>query len=137
MQRSTILVASADANQHQLIDLLLSQDAHELVPVTNAKDALAYLRSNTPDLSIFATDLPDLSGEALCRKSKAVSRLRAMPVVLLVAKQGHATATGAGTYLHQVQGRTGADAVVPMPLGDKDLRGRVNRLLSARETALS
>lgn len=133
MSEATILVASADANQRQLIDLLLSQDGYALVEVSSARDALAYLRENTPNLSLLSSELPDLSGEDLCRKAKAVSRLNAMAVILIVPRSHHAPAGN----LRQVRERTGADAVLPLPLGDKDLRGRVRRLLEERQAAVS
>lgn len=133
IEATTILIASSDESQRQLIDLLLSQDGYVLVEVSTAREALAYLRENTPAVSLFASELPDLSGEALCRKAKAVSRLNAMAVILIVPNARHAPAA----YLRNLQDRTGADAVLPLPLGDKDLRGRVRRLLVERRAALS
>ena len=133
MIEATILVASADANQRQLIDLLLSRDAYALVEVSSAREALAYLRQNTPDLSILASELPDLSGDELCRKAKGVSRLKAMAVVLIVPSSRH----DPGAYRRQLHEGAGAEAVLPLPLGDKDLRGRVRRLLEERQAAVS
>lgn len=128
MSPATIVLASADPRQRQLIDLLLSQDGHALVPFGTAREALAYLRTATPDLILLTIDLPDLAGDLVCQKVKGVSRLSKVPVILVARRPER----GAEARLRWHAQRVGADLLLPLPLGDKDLRGRVRRLLPKR-----
>ncbi len=126
MKTTTILITCADPIEFQLLDLLLSQDGYAIVRADTAREALKYLRENTPDLAILTLDLPDLGGDVVCRKIKAVSRLRDVPVVLLAALPPR----GMESKLRLTARDAGADLLLTYPLGDKDVRGRVRRLLN-------
>jgi CheY-like chemotaxis protein len=123
-----LLIAEPDALQRDLFDLLFAVDGFEITVVTNGADTLAYLREHTPAAIILAMDLPDIAGAAICQKAKAVSRLARVPVVLVAPR------TGAGAALddavRSVARRAGADLLVQKPLGDKNLRERVQRLIA-------
>jgi DNA-binding response OmpR family regulator len=123
-----LLIAEPDALQRDLFDLLFAVDGFEITVVTNGADTLAYLREHTPAAIILAMDLPAIAGAAICQKAKAVSRLARVPVVLVAPR------TGAGAALddavRSVARRAGADLLVQKPLGDKNLRERVQRLIA-------
>lgn len=125
MPREVVLVAEPDPLQRQLIDMLLAPDAMQLTMVDSGRQALEYLREQTPDVALLALDLPDMPGDEICSKVKKVSRLKYVPVIL-VAPQGD----GIGlAEEHRWRGEgSGADLVVPRPLGDKNLRERIRRL---------
>lgn len=126
MERARVLVAEPDEPQRQLIDVLLSVDAFEVDLTATGQEALSYLREHTPDAIVAAVELPDVDGFALCQKVKVVGRLARVPVVLVAGpKDGgvldEATRSAARTC--------GADLLVPRPLGDKNLRERLQRLM--------
>lgn len=126
MERRAILVAEPNQLQLQMIDLLLAADDFDVTLVETSEAALAYLREHTPAASLLAVDLPDIDGFALCQKIKVVGRLSRVPVVLL------ADASQRGGLDESTRSRAraaGAELVVQRPLGDKNLRERVLRLI--------
>jgi DNA-binding response OmpR family regulator len=129
MSTSTVLVADADPLQRQLLDMLLSVDAFDVTMVESGQEALAHLRSHTPDLVLLAIDLPDVGGNVICRKVKSVKRLMQVPVVL-VAPEPSAGATLDDATKREARD-VGADLLLQKPLGDKNLRERVQRLIAA------
>ncbi len=126
MDRATLLVAEPNALQRQLIDMMLSVDEMTVVVVGSSREALAYLRENTPTAMLFAIDLPDIDGFALCQKVKAVGRLAQVPVVLVADPSA---AGGVGEVIRARARSSGAQLVLQRPLGDKNLRERIARLM--------
>ncbi|TVR86072.1 MAG: response regulator [Trueperaceae bacterium] len=129
MSTSTVLVADADPLQRQLLDMLLSVESLDVTMVASGEEALAHLRSHTPDVVLMAMDLPDVAGSVICRKVKSVKRLMHVPVVL-VAPEPSAGGT-LGDSIKREARDVGADLLLQKPLGDKNLRERVQRLLAA------
>ncbi len=129
MTTTSILVADADPLQRQLFDMLLSVDAFDVVVVDSGAEALSYLREHTPHAVVLATDLPDVTGTVICRKLKTVKRLAHVPVVLVAPEPD------AGSPLSEALRRdarqAGADLLLQRPLGDKNLRERIQRLLTS------
>ena len=127
MNRRTVLVAEPDAAHRQLIDVLLSA-AFELTLVGDGASALAHLRGQTPDALILSTELPDVDGYTVCRKAKSVGRLEHVKVVLIA----DATARGGLDERTRARARSaGGDLLLQRPLGDKNLRERLENLLEA------
>lgn len=122
----TILLADPDPLQRQLVDMLLAQEQYHVVPAGNGRDTLEYLKEHTPNLAILALELPDVGGDVVCRKLKAVRRLSRVPVVLTTLPPGKG---GASSDLRQLARAVGADLLLQKPLGDKGLRDKVNQLL--------
>jgi CheY-like chemotaxis protein len=134
MSTKPVLVAEHDPMQRQLLDLLLAVDAMPIHLVASGEEALQYLREHTPAAAVIAIDLPDLPGATLCQKLKAVTRLASVPVVLL-APEPDPGATLSDSLRREARA-AGADLVVQRPLGDKNLRERLLRLIAgAREPA--
>jgi CheY-like chemotaxis protein len=129
MSLGSLLVAEADPMQRQLIDLLFSVDGSDVTTVESGAEALAHLREHTPSAVILATDLPDVPGTTICQKLKSVSRLAQVPVVL-VAPEPKAGAGVADTLRRDAR-LVGADLLVHRPLGDKNLRERLQRLINS------
>lgn len=111
--------------------LLLVHDC-AVVMAVNAREALAHLQDNTPDLVIASVNLPQINGFDLSRKLRGVRRLRNVPVILT-----------AGTDVALDEARTeadlaGADLLLRQPLGDKNLGERAVALIrTAREQQAS
>lgn len=126
-----LLVAEPDRLQLQLIDMLLSSGAFELTLVESGREALQHLKSQSPDLCLFALDLPDVAGDVICGKVRRVSRLARTPVILIAPQAGE---FGLSDQARARARKVGADLVLPRPLGDKNLRNRIQGLLDERET---
>jgi DNA-binding response OmpR family regulator len=126
MPAPVILVADRDLLQRQLIDLLLAEDRYLIVGVESGKQALEYVRENTPDLAILDLDLGDVSGADVCEKMKSVTRLNPVPVILTTVSRGGA---GLDAHTKSLVHFVGADLVLQKPLGDKGLRQRVGEML--------
>ena len=127
MSRRTVLVAEPDAAHRQLIDVLLGT-VFDLTLVGDGAGALAHLRGHTPDALVLATELPDVDGFTICRKAKSVGRLEQIKVVLV------ANASARGGLDEPTRGRArsaGGDLLLQRPLGDKNLRERLEQLLQA------
>lgn len=130
MSRRTLLVAEPDELQRQLIDVMLGAD-FDLTLVTDGPAALAYLREHTPDAMLLSTDLADVDGYTVCRKAKSVGRLEQAKVILVA---DNPTTGGLGEKVRSLARSAGADLLLPRPLGDKNLRERLERLLVAHPT---
>jgi DNA-binding response OmpR family regulator len=126
MERPAVLVAEPNQLQLQMIDLLLAADDFDVTLVETSEAALAYLREHTPAAALLAVELPDIDGFALCQKIKVVGRLSRVPVVLLADP---AEGGGLSESTRSRARAAGADLLLQRPLGDKNLRERLLRLL--------
>ncbi len=131
MPPRTILLVDADPLQRQLVDMLLAEDGPEIVNAGSGREALEYLKEHTPHLVIMALELPDIGGDVVCGKLKSVTRLARVPVLLTVELPKR---DGLSADVRERARSVGADLLLPKPLGDKNLRDRVRRLLSRWDT---
>lgn len=127
MSSSSVLVAEPDPLQRQLTDMLLDAGDFEVVIVGNGSEALAHLRTHTPGAVVLAEDLGDIRGSVVCRKLKSVRRLAHVPVVLVADEL---ESGGVLPERLKREGReAGVDLLLQKPLGDKNLRERLQRLI--------
>lgn len=132
----TVVIGEPEVGDQRLIDLLLSPDQYTVEIMSNGEEVAEYLRSHTPDLLVLDAMLPKLSGLEICGKMRRVSRLKHVPVVIVIdpkRQQGEFTPT----VLHEMAKLVKADAVLQKPLGDKNLRARVKELLSTKAGRIS
>ncbi len=122
----TILIAEDQEGQRVLLDMLLSLEGYELHMVEDGREALEYLKDNTPNLTILDVNMPHVNGIEVCERMRKNSRLREVPVIILTVLKDEHTATMARLVK--------ADALVVKPLGGKDFRGMVRELLD-KDTA--
>jgi CheY-like chemotaxis protein len=121
----TILVADDQEGQRVLIDMLLSLEGYRMVAVEDGREALAWLKGNTPDLVVLDVNMPYVDGTDVCRRMRGVSRLAEVPVVVLTAMRDEGT--------EEAVKAAGADVLVRKPLEGKDFRKQVRRLLARRD----
>lgn len=126
MADRTILLVDRDPLQRQLVDMLLAEDGYRIVNAGTGREALEFLKENTPHLVLMEIGLPDIGGDVVCRKLKSVSRLSGVPVILTSQAT---TRAGTSTDLKDVARAVHADLYLPKPLGDKNLRERTRDLL--------
>src|SRR5690625_4825676 len=129
MSQYSVLVAEAERAQQQIIEMLLSLRDCDVVESADAREALEYLRHNTPHLVIAAADLPQMSGLDISRKLRSVRRLKSVPVIITGpadtnTEEARSAATAAG-----------ADLYLTRPLGDKNLAARALALIETPRSA--
>lgn len=126
MAGAKILVADDTAGQRTLLEMLLGADGHEVHAVADGREALDYLKAETPDLVILDVAMPHVTGIDVCHRMKRVSRLKGVPVLILTAHGDART--------REMARMARADAVITKPLEGKDFRATVNDVLrGARE----
>jgi len=132
MASKQYLIAEPDEGQRQLLDLLLADGNSVIVAVETARQALEFLRANTPNLVVLAHELPDMPGTAVCKRLKAVQRLSNVPVIVTTVEP---EGLGISTKLREEAGQAAVDLLLPKPLGDKALKERARRLMQEAEAA--
>ncbi len=120
-RRAVILIADDEPAIRTLLELVLSSDGHEVQVVADGREALNYLKNNTPDLVILDVAMPFADGIDVCGRIKRIARFRATPVMLLTAYGDEQTRMKAELAR--------ADLVVSKPLSGKSLRQVVRELL--------
>jgi CheY-like chemotaxis protein len=120
---ATILVADDEPAVRNLLEMILGSDGHTVVTVADGKEALVYLKDNTPDLIVLDVNMPFLSGIDLCSRIKRIRRFQNTPVVILSAMNDQRTRDEAKGVK--------VDLFVNKPLTGKNFRKTVQDLLEA------
>ena len=101
-----------------LIELYLKNENYEVAKFNNARDTLAYISSDTPDLVILDIMLPDSDGLTICQK---IREAHTYPIIMLTAKDAETD---------KITGLTlGADDYVTKPFRPLELVARVKAQL--------
>ncbi|HRP48214.1 MAG TPA: response regulator [Trueperaceae bacterium] len=119
--KTRVLVADDAEGQRLVLDMLLSVDGYEVITVADGREALDYLKDNTPDLAILDVQMPHLTGLEVCHRMKRIPRLKDVPVIILTAYRDDHIVTQA-RMAH-------ADRIVYKPLEGKDFRATVREVL--------
>jgi CheY-like chemotaxis protein len=127
-QPATILVADDEPAVRNLLEMVLGSDGHTVVTVNDGKEALAYLKDNTPDLLVLDVNMPFLSGIEVCSRVKRIRRFQHTPVVILTAMQDQRTRDEALSVK--------VDLFVNKPLTGKNFRKTVQDLLEQSRAAI-
>ncbi len=120
-----ILIADDSDSIRNLLDMILTAEAHEVTQVSDGREALGYLKDNTPDLIILDVTMPFVDGLEVCSRIKRVGRLKLVPVIILTAHTDDAT--------RQKAQAVGADVLVHKPLSGKNFRNVVLEMLERGE----
>ncbi|MBO9308897.1 MAG: hybrid sensor histidine kinase/response regulator [Chloroflexi bacterium] len=125
-ERRTILYIEDDAHARNLVRKILQRD-FEVLTARNGLEGLDILKQRTPDLVLTDLNLPDLSGEVIAARIRAIAG-EALPIVAMTAhdeKQVRERALAAGCigYITKpIDSRTLAAAIHDF------LGGRIERL---------
>ena len=116
-----ILVVDDEPDLLELVRFHLTQEGFSVETATTGTDAMAELRRAVPDLAILDLMLPDMAGTEVCRRIRADSRLRSLPVIMLTAKSEE---------VDRIVGlELGADDYVTKPFSPRELTLRVRAVL--------
>jgi DNA-binding response OmpR family regulator len=125
----TVVVCLED---HETLDLFgdrLVADRYEVLPASNAVDALRLCRLHRPDVLILDTSLPEEAGFDLLRQVRGddPARGRFDPGMAIIALTDRA---GSG----QMSGGFGADDYVRRPFSYEELHARIKAVLRRRHS---
>ena len=122
-----ILVVEDDPASSRLISYTLERAGYQVLTAPNGLEGLGKAQEEEPDLVILDVMLPGLDGFQVCRRLRAESRTRHLPILMLSAKaQEIDKATGL---------KVGADDYLTKPADPSELVARVQNLLAQESTA--
>ncbi len=116
-----ILIVEDEAPLTELLRYNLESEGYEVEIVARGDEADARLRERVPDLAVLDWMLPGTSGIELCRRLRARTQTRALPIIMLTAR---------GEESERVRGlATGADDYIVKPFSIPEFMARVGALL--------
>jgi DNA-binding response OmpR family regulator len=120
--RPVVLVADDDEDILQLLTFLLESARYDVVQARDGEEALRLALDLVPSLAVLDAMMPGLDGFEVTRRLRSEGPTRHMPVILLTAR-AQASDVSRGIA-------AGADDYVKKPFDARDLKDRVERLLS-------
>lgn len=113
-----ILVVEDEVKILEVVTSLLQSRGYQALQATDGKEALMLFEQENISLVLLDLMLPDMSGEEICRKIRAKSRV---PIIMLTAKVEEE---------HLLKGlQMGADDYITKPFSLKELAARVEVVL--------
>jgi DNA-binding response OmpR family regulator len=113
-----VLVVDDEKQILEVTKAYLEKEGFRVMTAEGGKEALARFDVTPPDIVLLDLMLPDISGEAVCRKIRAKSKT---PVIMLTAKAGEEN-VAAGLDM-------GADDYITKPFSPRELVARVKAAL--------
>lgn len=116
-----VLIVEDDKKTAKFVAEALEASGYHALHVSEASDALEWLKTHQVELVISDVDMPGLDGMQFCRLLKENPATASLPVLLL---------TGLKDEAHKVEGlKTGADDYVTKPFSVREFLARVEALL--------
>ncbi len=116
-----ILVVDDNPLNVKLLAARLAREYYAVTTANNGTEALAAARADAPDLILLDVMMPDIDGFETCRRLRADSRTRHIPVVMV---------TALSDIEDRVKGlEAGAQDFLSKPIQDTALLARVRSLL--------
>jgi DNA-binding response OmpR family regulator len=125
----SVLVIEDDLDASELLTYNLSQDGYTVIACSSGEDGLRQAFSDIPDLILLDLGLPGIDGLEVCRRLRADSGTRHVPVIMLTVRKRENDV---------VQGlNIGADDYITKPYRISELLARINASLRRAETSSS
>jgi two-component system, OmpR family, phosphate regulon response regulator PhoB len=116
-----VLIVEDEPDIRNLVVHHLTRDGFRCRVAASGPEALARVRTATPDLVVLDLMLPEMDGLEVCRRLRADSATAAIPIIMLTAKADE---------VDRVVGlEMGADDYVAKPFSPKELVARVRAVL--------
>lgn len=120
---SKVLVVEDSPTQRKVISEFLEGTGLKVVMAKDGVEALEHLQSFSPDLIILDIVMPRMNGYEVCRRLKADTNTKGVPVILCSSKN---------EQFDRYWGmRQGADAYLTKPFKPAELMGTIKQLLEA------
>ena len=81
-----VLVVEDEEALCALLEYNLTREGFDVVICQNGEEALDLMKDEKPDLMILDWMLPHVSGIELCRRIRAQSETREIPIIMLTAR---------------------------------------------------
>jgi two-component system, OmpR family, phosphate regulon response regulator PhoB len=120
-----VLVVEDDPAIQEMLALTLGSAGYEVVQAMSAEVALELIRHRLPDLLLLDWMLPKMSGLALARQLRADRRTRALPIIIVSARDQEPDKL-AGL-------EDGADDYLTKPFSPRELLARIKAVLRRRK----
>lgn len=121
VDKPSVLVVEDEPAQREVLIYNLKAESFEVSCAETGDDALVLVAETQPDVIILDWMLPGVSGIEICRRLKANTGTRAIPVIMLTARSEESD---------RVRGlETGADDYVLKPYSVVELMARVRTQL--------
>ena len=120
-----ILVVDDEEDLLELVRYNLTKEGYDVECVDSGEAALRSARHEPPDLIVLDLMLPAVDGLEVCRRLKAESKTREVPIIMLTAKSEESDMI-AGL-------ERGADDYIAKPFSPRVLTARVRALLRRKE----
>ncbi len=116
-----ILIVEDEEDLVRLVSYNLKREGYKVLEAYDGTDVQRTVRAGKPDLVLLDLMLPGVSGLELCRRLKADSSTKSIPIIMLTAK---------GEELDKVLGlELGADDYITKPFGVNELMARIRAVL--------
>jgi two-component system phosphate regulon response regulator PhoB len=120
-----VLVVDDEEDLLELVRYNLTREGYRVSCVATGEEALKAARKQPPDLIVLDLMLPAVDGLEVCRRLKADSKTRDIPIIMLTAKSEESD---------MVLGlERGADDYIAKPFSPRVLSARVKALLRRKE----
>lgn len=117
-----ILIADDEPNIVISVEFLLKREGYSVSVAGDGEEALAKIRSDSPDLVVLDVMMPRKTGFEVCQELRSDPALKQLRVLMLTAK-GRDTEVAKGLAL-------GADAYMTKPFSTAELVAKVKELLA-------
>ncbi|MDD5171378.1 MAG: response regulator [Syntrophales bacterium] len=108
-----------------LLEEILVLNGYKAVTVTNGKDALLQIRSQTIDLVLLDINMPGMDGLEVCRQIKEDPKLRDIQIIMI---------TGLASHEDRVRGiEAGVEDYFTKPFNRTELLARIKILLKVKK----
>ena len=86
IEPKTVLVVDDDVHIRRIIDITFTRSGYRVLTASNGAEALGLIYSMKPDAVITDLNMPEFSGEALCRKTNPMKKERNFLTIVMTAR---------------------------------------------------
>src|SRR4051812_48928342 len=124
-----ILVVEDEDSLSTLLQYNLQKEGYDVALAGDGEEAMLKIEERLPDLVVLDWMLPKISGIEVCRRLRARSETRNLPVIMLTAR---------GEESDRIRGLdTGADDYLVKPFAMSELSARIRAVLRRIRPALA